>query len=98
MHRAFLLLSLCISLAAQAAAPKPPSILGKSWMVGDMTSGQVLAAKVADERMEPASLTKMMTAYVVFAALRDKKLTLDQQARVSEKAWRAPGSRMFIQP
>src|SRR5690606_1236204 len=49
-----------------------------------------------DERVEPASLTKIMTAYVVFAALRDKKITLDQQVLVSEKAWRAPGSRMFI--
>jgi serine-type D-Ala-D-Ala carboxypeptidase (penicillin-binding protein 5/6) len=95
-----LLLVCCLftSWGAQAAAPNPPPILGKSWMVGDMTSGQILAAKVPDERMEPASLTKLMTAYVVFAALRDKKLTLDQQARVSEKAWRAPGSRMFIQP
>ena len=67
-------------------------------MVGDLSSGQVLAAEKADERVEPASLTKLMTAYLVFAALRDKKLTLEQQVNVSERAWRAPGSRMFIQP
>src|SRR5207237_7482189 len=52
----------------------------------------------AEERFEPASLTKLMTAYLVFAALRDKKLTLEQQVPVSVRAWRAPGSRMFIEP
>ena len=93
------LLFLCILPAlAQAAAPQPPSIVGRSWIVGDLSSGQVLVAEKPDERVEPASLTKLMTAYVVFQALRDKKLTLDQQVNVSERAWRAPGSRMFIQP
>jgi D-alanyl-D-alanine carboxypeptidase (penicillin-binding protein 5/6) len=82
----------------QAAAPQPPSVAGRSWMVGDLSSGQVLAAQKPDERIEPASLTKIMTAYVVYAALRDKKITLDQQVNVSTRAWRAPGSRMFIQP
>ncbi len=81
---------------AHAAAPQPPSIVGKSWMVVDLSSGQVLAAEKPDERFEPASLTKIMTAYVVFAALRDKKLSPSQQVTVSERAWRAPGSRMFI--
>jgi serine-type D-Ala-D-Ala carboxypeptidase (penicillin-binding protein 5/6) len=93
---AFLLIAL--GSAAQAASPQPPSIIGKSWVIGDLSSNQVLAAQKADERMEPASLTKLMTAYLVFAAVRDKKLSLEQQARVSERAWRAPGSRMFIQP
>jgi serine-type D-Ala-D-Ala carboxypeptidase (penicillin-binding protein 5/6) len=79
-----------------AAAPQPPSVVGKSWLVADVSSGQVLAAEKSDERVEPASLTKIMTAYVVFAALRDKKLAPDQQVVVSERAWRAPGSRMFI--
>jgi D-alanyl-D-alanine carboxypeptidase (penicillin-binding protein 5/6) len=94
--RAFLLLAFCAG--AEAAAPQPPAIAGRSWMVGDLSSGQVLAAQKADERVEPASLTKLMTAYLVFAALRDKKLTLEQQVSVSERAARAPGSRMFIQP
>jgi D-alanyl-D-alanine carboxypeptidase (penicillin-binding protein 5/6) len=67
-------------------------------MVGDISSGQVLTAEKADERIEPASLTKLMTAYIVFQALREKKISLEQQVNVSERAWRAPGSRMFIQP
>jgi len=67
-------------------------------MVGDLSSGQVLAAQRVDERFEPASLTKLMTAYVVFAALRDRKLAVEQQVNVSARAWKAPGSRMFIEP
>jgi D-alanyl-D-alanine carboxypeptidase (penicillin-binding protein 5/6) len=98
MARGILLIALLICTAAHAAAPPPPRVMGKSWMVGDLTSGQVLVAEKADERIEPASLTKLMTAYLVFAALRDKKLTLGQQVPVSARAWRAPGSRMFIEP
>jgi serine-type D-Ala-D-Ala carboxypeptidase (penicillin-binding protein 5/6) len=90
---------LCLfAAAAQAALPQPPSVVGSSWMVGDVSSGQLLAAQKADERVEPASLTKIMTAYVVFQALRDKKLSPGQLVNVSERAWRAPGSRMFIEP
>jgi len=96
MHRLLLSLALAASVAAQAAAPQPPAVMGSSWLVVDMSSGQVLAAEKPDQRIEPASLTKIMTAYVVFSALRDKKLALSQQVLVSEKAWRAPGSRMFI--
>jgi len=98
MVRFIFLLALSISAASHAAAPPPPPIVGKTWIVGDLTSGQVLVAQSADERFEPASLTKLMTAYLVFAALRDKKLTLEQQVPVSVRAWRAPGSRMFIEP
>ena len=94
----FLLVVLAFCSTAQAAAPQPPSVIGRSWVIGDLSSGQVLAAQKADERIEPASLTKLMTAYLVFAALRDRKLTPEQQVNVSERAWRAPGSRMFIQP
>jgi len=91
-------LSLCAAFASAlvAAAPQPPSVIGRSWMVVDLSSNQVLAAEKPEERVEPASLTKIMTAYVVFQALRDKKLALSQKVVVSEKAWRAPGSRMFI--
>jgi D-alanyl-D-alanine carboxypeptidase (penicillin-binding protein 5/6) len=94
----FFLIVLAFCSAAQAAAPQPPAVIGRSWVVGDLSSRQVLAAQRSDERVEPASLTKLMTAYLVFAALRQKKLTLEQQVNVSERAWRAPGSRMFIQP
>ena len=75
-----------------------PSVIGKAWMVGDLSSGQLLASQKADERFEPASLTKLMTAYVVFIALREKKLSLEQQVNVSPRAWSASGSRMFIEP
>jgi D-alanyl-D-alanine carboxypeptidase (penicillin-binding protein 5/6) len=98
MVRWILSLAVLVSAAAHAAAPEAPRVMGRSWMVGDLTSGQVLVAEKADERLEPASLTKLMTAYLVFAALRDKKLTLEQQVAVSTRAWRAPGSRMFIEP
>ena len=90
MVRCILLFLFCS--AAFGAAPQPPSVNGRAWMVGDLSSGQVLAAEKADERFEPASLTKLMTAYVVFQSLRDRKLTLDQQVNVSERAWRAPGT------
>jgi serine-type D-Ala-D-Ala carboxypeptidase (penicillin-binding protein 5/6) len=93
-----LLLVAVLPALAQAAAPQPPPITGRSWVLGDLSSGQVLIAEKPDERIEPASLTKLMTAYVVFQALRERRLSLDQQASVSERAWRAPGSRMFIQP
>ena len=90
MKRLFAVAMLAFAALAQAAAPQPPSVIGRSWMVGDLSSGQMLAAQKADERVEPASLTKIMTAYVVFQALRDKKLEPTQQVRVSERAWRAP--------
>jgi serine-type D-Ala-D-Ala carboxypeptidase (penicillin-binding protein 5/6) len=97
--RSFFVSSLVLFvLTARAAAPQPPSVIGKSWMVGDLSSGQIIAAQRTDERFEPASLTKLMTAYVVFVALREKKLASDQQVNVSTKAWKAPGSRMFIEP
>ena len=98
MVRFIFLLALFIGAAAHAAAPPPPPVMGKAWIVGDLTSSQVLVTQSADERFEPASLTKLMTAYLVFSALRDKKLMLEQQVPVSVRAWRAPGSRMFIEP
>ena len=91
-------LALACAPGAQAAAPPLPSIGGKAWIVGDLTSGQVLGANKADQRIEPASLTKLMAAYLVFGALHEGKLKLDQPVPVSTHAWRAPGSRMFIEP
>jgi D-alanyl-D-alanine carboxypeptidase (penicillin-binding protein 5/6) len=82
----------------KAAAPQPPSVIGKSWMIGDLSSGQLIAAQRADERFAPASLTKLMTAYLAFSALKQKTLSVDQVVTVSERAWKAPGSRMFIEP
>jgi D-alanyl-D-alanine carboxypeptidase (penicillin-binding protein 5/6) len=90
-------LLLFASLAGAAAPPQPPAVAARAWLIGDLSSNQLLASEKADERVEPASLTKLMTAYLVFSALRDKKLSLEQQVSVSERASRAPGSRMFIQ-
>src|SRR4051812_20823043 len=98
MFRCILIACLLAATAAHAAAPAAPSVIGKAWIIGDLTSDQTLAAQKSDERFEPASLTKLMTAYLVFAALRERKLTLEQQVPVSLRAWRAPGSRMFIEP
>jgi D-alanyl-D-alanine carboxypeptidase (penicillin-binding protein 5/6) len=92
------LLAFLLPVLAQAVAPQSPVIAGRAWIVADLSSGQVLLAERPDERVEPASLTKLMTAYVVFEALRDRKLALDQQVNVSDRAWRVPGSRMFVQP
>ncbi len=83
--------------AAPPAVPSPPAIEAKAYILQDSYSGRVLAERNADERMEPASLTKMMTAYVAFAALRDGDIGLKDQVWVSEKAWRMQGSRMFIE-
>ena len=81
-----------------AAAVPPPAVAAKAFVLLDVLSGQTLVAQDADELREPASLTKLMTAYLVFGALRDKKLLPSQMVTVSEKAWRAEGSRMFIEP
>jgi len=80
------------------AAVPPPSIAAKAYMLVDFVSGQTLAADNADAPREPASLTKLMTAYLTFRALRDKELMPSQMVSVSERAWRAEGSRMFIEP
>ena len=83
---------------AQAQPPKPPEIAANAYLLMDVTSGQVLATKDADKPVEPASLTKLMTAYIVFDALKSGKITMTQTFPVSERAWKMPGSRMFIDP
>ena len=84
--------------SAPPAAVPPPPIGAKAYILVDTLSGQTLVAQNADQPREPASLTKLMTAYLVFKALRDKQLTPSQMVSVSQKAWRAEGSRMFIDP
>ncbi len=76
----------------------PPEIAARNYMLVDVTANQVLASKDVDAQIEPASLTKLMTGYLVFDALRAQKLTLEQRLPVSERAWKMPGSRMFIDP
>jgi len=98
-----LALLLCVSLAGVAAAqaPQPPEVAAKSYLLLDLTSHQVLAERDADAPADPASLTKLMTAYLVFSALRDKKLSVEQTLPVSLRAWaerKGGGSLMFIEP
>jgi D-alanyl-D-alanine carboxypeptidase (penicillin-binding protein 5/6) len=90
---------LSFSAWAQTIVPAP-TLAAKSWLLLDVTSGQVLAAQDPNMRIEPASLTKIMTAYIAFEAIRDKKLDLNQMVNVSVRAWKVdPGSsKMFIDP
>ena len=85
------------ALPVPAASP-PPAIGASAYLLIDYASGQGIVAENADERREPASLTKLMTAYLMFAALRDKTITAAQMVPVSKEAWHAEGSRMFIEP
>jgi D-alanyl-D-alanine carboxypeptidase (penicillin-binding protein 5/6) len=93
--------SLLIAAPAQAQEPVPPELAARQYVLVDLASNQVLAERDADARAEPASLTKLMTAYLVFNAIRDKQLTLEQTLTVSERAWSerlGGGSLMFIEP
>jgi serine-type D-Ala-D-Ala carboxypeptidase (penicillin-binding protein 5/6) len=95
----FCLYLLTIGVAfAQSPALQGPEMAARAYLLLDVTANQVLLEKDADMPVEPASLTKLMTAYIVFDALRAKKITLDQTFGVSERAWKMPGSRMFIDP
>ncbi|MBX9872758.1 MAG: D-alanyl-D-alanine carboxypeptidase [Burkholderiaceae bacterium] len=99
MRRLFCILGL-LGLAAGVlaqSAPQPPEIAARAYLLVDLSSGQELAAREADLAVPPASLTKLMTAYLVFDALRVGKLSLDQKLTVSELARRQPGSRMFLE-
>ncbi|HEY3048525.1 MAG TPA: D-alanyl-D-alanine carboxypeptidase family protein [Polaromonas sp.] len=84
--------------AAHAQAPQAPEIAARSYLLLDVTANQILAAKDIDSPIEPASLTKLMTEYLVFDALKSQKINLKQTFGVSERAWKMPGSRMFIDP
>lgn len=98
LQRFSLFVSLLV-IAATASAqqlPIPPSLAANSWLLLEFGSGQVLTAEKPDERIEPASLTKLMTAYLTFSALKQKTIALNQAVPVSEKAWRTGGSKMFI--
>lgn len=88
--------ALCFSVAAQT--PQPPEIAARSYLLFDVTANQLLAKKDIDIPVEQASLTKLMSAYVIFEALRTQKISLKQTLPVSERAWKMPGSRMFIDP
>jgi D-alanyl-D-alanine carboxypeptidase (penicillin-binding protein 5/6) len=92
------LLLAIFALSGHAQMPQPPEVAAKAYLLIDITANQVLAAKDPDMSVEPASLTKLMTAYLVFDALKSRKIDLKQTMPVSERAWKMPGSRMFIDP
>ncbi len=92
----FLYLLAPLSYAA-SPVPKAPDIAAKSYLVEDFNSGQAIAEKNADEKIEPASITKLMSAYAVFHEIRNGSLALSDKVLISEKAWRTPGSRMFVE-
>jgi len=100
---AFILSAIAFALAplhahAQSPAPEAPEIAAKAYLLLDVTANQILASRELDMPLEPASLTKLMSAYLVFDALKSKKIDMKQTFGVSERAWKMPGSRMFIDP
>ncbi|MDR1969682.1 MAG: D-alanyl-D-alanine carboxypeptidase [Burkholderiaceae bacterium] len=105
MNRFLKSLAACMLAAASFFAcaqtstlPQPPEVAARSWLLMDVNSGQTLGAKDIDTPVEPASLTKLMTAYLVFDALKSNKISLTQTLPVSLRAWKMEGSRMFIDP
>jgi serine-type D-Ala-D-Ala carboxypeptidase (penicillin-binding protein 5/6) len=95
----FAALLAAFTTTGHAQAPQPPEVAARQYILIDLASGRVLAERDADAQADPASLTKLMTAYIVFNAIRDKKLTLDQTLPVSKRAWaerKGGGSLMFI--
>lgn len=98
MKSLFVVLLAVLSFSVVAQVPQPPEVAARSYLLVDVTANQVLAAKDINAPVEPASLTKLMTAYVVFDALKSKKIELKQTFPVSERASKMPGSRMFIDP
>lgn len=90
--------ALLLPITSWAAAAPPPSLAVNAYLLRDMNSGTDIASHKKDEQLAPASLTKMMTAYLTFDAVKQGHLTLEQTIPVSTKAWKAEGSRMFIDP
>lgn len=87
----------CVNVHALDAIPAPPALKADTYLLMDYDSDRVLATRNADKRIHPASLTKIMTSYVIAGELVDRHITLDDPVVISEKAWRMPGSRMFIE-
>ncbi len=96
MRFLILLFALLAAAVAQAQVLPAPTLSARAWILMDSASGQVLAAQEPDLKLEPASLTKVMTTYLVAEALQQKRLSLQQTVTVSERAWRTQGSRSFV--
>ena len=96
LHALLLALAAAMAHAAGPPVPPPPVLKASSWVLVDQLSGQVIASHRANDAVEPASITKLMTAYAVFQALREGKLKLDTAVPISERAWRSEGSRTYL--
>ena len=94
----FILFSIFLNtaLAAPKIIPKAPAVAASSYILMDHGSGRIISMEDADTQVAPASITKVMTAYVVFSEIQEGNIKLEDRVTVSEKAWRTPGSRMFI--
>lgn len=93
-----LLAAACLTTLAQAAPPPSPQLAARAWLLADYQSGQTLVNQGADTRVEPASLTKLMTAYLTFKAVKEGRLKLDQRYTVSLRGYKVGGSTMFLEP
>ncbi len=93
----FILFAAAAAQAKPVPVPAPPQVAAESYLLIDFDSGKVLAEKNADKQVEPASITKLMTAYVVYHELEAGRLSLDEKVTISEKAWRMGGSRMYLE-
>jgi D-alanyl-D-alanine carboxypeptidase (penicillin-binding protein 5/6) len=98
IHSAIVAALVLPAFAHASFVPTAPEIAGKAYYLLDFQSGQLLATQNPDMRVEPASLTKLMTAYLTFKALKEHRLTLDQTLTVSTRGWKTSGSRMFLDP
>jgi D-alanyl-D-alanine carboxypeptidase (penicillin-binding protein 5/6) len=83
---------------SEVSSISKPVVAARAWILVDAVTGQTIAAQNPGQAVEPASLTKIMTVYMAFDALKENRISRDQQVPVSEKAWKTPGSRMFIEP
>ena len=92
-----MLLAFSSAYAVVMPVPSPPKLSAKSYLLIDFNSGRVLAEKNTSKKIEPASITKMMTAYVVYKELEAGRLKMDEKVTISKKAWRMKGSKMFIE-
>jgi len=92
-----LLLNILFTAVQASPVPSPPELAAKSFLLVDLNSGRVLAEKNINRKVEPASITKLMTAYVVYKEIESGRLSLEEEVVISKKAWRMKGSKMFVE-
>ena len=92
-----LVLGALFAMAQAAPVPSPPKLAAKSFLLVDFNSGRILAEKKINKKVEPASITKLMTAYVIYKEIESGRLSLEEKVTISKKAWKMKGSKMFIE-